>query len=287
LPGSFREATARPQFDQISNESQKELKANASLDLVARYRVFAETFNPDSSIVYYPCCAVDTSPSIAFSASRVIYVDKDAKAIQALQKDGREAHEEDARTFIPDTPVSILILLNPGILSEGPRKHVAPNGYVLCNDYHDTAHELRKSDDYEFVGIVRSDGDKYIVDREELGKCWEEVDTDEEFKNAPFSWSGVDYKQAANIVEMATGKRENVLHEYRRLLQDEQEIQRRGNAELLAGHPELANLNLDFGDIALIVTIKGRQLVLQTKFPMKKGVVDDIFIFRRKPSIVT
>lgn len=282
-PGSFRPAPEEP--PKIESEP-KPIEAEPSPDLVAKYSLFRKELNPKCDVVYHPCGAKDVSSSVAFPDSRVIYVDIDEKAIEALKRGGFEAHAASALEFNPGD-VDILIMLNPEISPDVPGPHVVEGGYVLCNDYHATASSLRQNDQYELRAMIRkSPSQELMFDTENLDDYWREVDTEEEFRNAPFDWGTVNYAMAAQVVEAVTGKRENILAEYKKIIEMAREQRRQEIAKTLAEHPELADFirDPDQEDV-LVFNYGGKQLVLSTKLPRKKGTVDDIFVFQKKKTV--
>ncbi len=196
----------------------KSVEAEPHPDLVAKYSLFRENFKPKADVVYHPCGANDVSPSVVFPDSKVIYVDVDQKSVEALQKGGFEAHAASALEFDPGK-VDILIMLNPQITPDIPASHVIENGFVLSNDYHGTATTLHRNEQYQIRAMIRVSKDgELILDAENLEDCWKEIDTEEEFKNAPFNWGAANYQMAAPIVEIVTGKKENVLAEYKKII---------------------------------------------------------------------
>lgn len=264
-PGSWHEHSKNevpPRQLEVNNE----LKAASHEDLVAKYRVFRESTGTNPKVVYHPCSAVDSSPSVAFPESRVIYAERDERAVKALQEAGLEAHYASALEFNPGN-VDMLILLNPAIEPDFPSQFVVPGGYVVSNDYHGTATSLRNNDQFELQGIIRQTRDKgLLLDRDNPDDYWKEVETEEEWENAPFTWGGaVNYSSAAEIVELVTGKRENIMEEYRRIVEMARED----------------GLAIDAN--TFIYTYQGRSLVLSFKLPSKKGTVDDLFVFQKAP----
>lgn len=253
-------------------------KPTSSEDLVARYNLFQQEFPGDYRIVYSPCCAYDVSPSTSFPNSRVVYVDLDEKAMETLSTAGYEAHCEDATTFIQDEPIDVAILLNPSVRGGDLVSHLKPGGYVLCNDYHGTATAFRDNTEFEFVGVILPTREnRYMVDREGLEECWQEVETEEEFKRARFTWGGANYLMVAPIVRATTGKEENVLAEYRKIIEMAKEQEREKRAAFLSKNPDAAGWISSDSDILMFDNDP-----ISTKLPKKKGTVDDIFIFRKK-----
>ena len=256
---------------------KREFPAKSADDLVAKYKIFAET-GAKTDVVYHPCCATDCSPSVAFPSSRVIYVDKDAMAMEAMLKAGFEAHSGSALEFNPGK-VNVLILLNPAIVPDYPSQFVEMGGHIICNDYHGTASDFKKNPDYELKGMIRKVDGKLMMDTDSLEDYWREVETEDEWKRAPFSWGACYYETAAQIVALVTGKRENVASEYKRLLETVKERNREKYAALLTAHPEMAGMVGD--DEVLMLKHGDRTFALETKLPSKKGTVDDLFVFEK------
>lgn len=261
----------------------KSIEAEPRPDLVAKYSLFREKLKPKADVVYHPCGANDVSPSVAFPDSRVVYVDIDEKSVEALKTGGFEAHTASALEFDPGE-VDVLIMLNPQIPPDVPASHVVENGFVLSNDYHQTASVLHRNDQYQIRATIRvSKGGELILDTENLEDYWKEIDTEEEFQNAPFDYGAASYQMAVSVVEAVTGKRENVLTEYKKIIATAREKHRQVIAQMLQEHPEWAEFSdvLNKEEDALMYNHEGKQFVLQTTLPRKKGTVDDIFVFQK------
>jgi len=259
-------------------------KPEASRELVKKYTMFRETFHPKENVVFYPSCDLDVSPSMAFPDSRVIYVDINTEAIKKLRAAGYEAYRASATEELSDPPIAafspqnvdILILLNPAINPEIPLETIPEKGYVLCNDYHSTASAIHDDKNFQLAGLIRREPKtkELVVDTDHPEEYWKEIDTDEEFKNAPFSFSVAHYKYAAEIVKEITGKSENVLQEYKHLLElaQQQMAERDPDGQYKEEREAMPFLTLEWG---------GKRFDLVTGLPRKKGTVDDIFIFQR------
>lgn len=90
------------------------------------------------------------------------------------------------------------------------------------------------------------------------------------------------YAMAVPVVEAVTGKKENILAEYKKIIAMAREEQRQKNAQMLAEHPEWAEFTGDPDkEDVLMFNHGGRQFVLATTLPRKKGTVDDIFVFQK------
>lgn len=231
--------------------------------LVAKYRAFDTAFGPFSGgTIYHPCCAYDSSPSKAFGDdNRVVYVDQSEPDIAALRAAGQGAHVADAKTFNPG-PVDVLIMLNPAIEASGPTSHVKPGGFVLANNYHGTASELRETPEFELVGIIhdRTEDGSAVVDTDHPEQHWQKVENDEEFRASP------EYSAIKMQVKMATGKEISDLASYQAIIQD-----------IMEKHPDA---RVDDG--YLFWNENGAIKIMPFSLPPKKGHVDDFYVFRRK-----
>lgn len=249
-------------------------------NLEKRWLLAAQAVGLDPNVVYHPCSGNYKTPSVVFPNARVIYVEKDARAVAAFRKEGYEAHETSATEFTPDVPVDLLILLNPAILSEHPASTVRSGGYVFCNDYHGTASELNRNEAFEFVGVVIPTEDGYKFDKANLEDYWQEVGTDEEFRNARLDpFGAVSYEGAQGHVAKFEPGATDVLQAYGRVL-DRARIEfserMRALSEEFGG---TYGVNTDPAREEILM-MRGR--VLKTLLPKKKGSVDDIFVFRKK-----
>ncbi len=238
-------------------------------DLVAQYLLFKNKIKPKDDLIYHPCGANDISPSVAFPNSRIIYVDIDEKTIDALKKDGFEAYSLSALEFNPGE-VDILIMLNPMIPPDIPSSYVLEGGFVLSNDYHQTASSLRQDKNYKLRAIIREvKKEEFSWETENLEDYWEEVTTEEEFKKAYANF----YEFVVELVEIVTGKKENVLAEYKRIIERAREEQRKKNPKLIS----LEDLERE----GLPFVHNGEEFLLGTELPRKKGSPDDIFVFQK------
>lgn len=241
------------------------IEARPRPNLVARYSLFRENFHPKADVMYYPCGANDISPSSVFPGSRIMYCDIDEQSMKALKKSGFETHTASALEFNPGN-VDILIMLNPVIPPDVPSSYVVQDGYALCNDYHGTASSLWRNNEFQLRAVIRTlSEEKHVLDMENLEDYFKEIDTEEEFQNAPLDWGAVHYDTAAVVVEAVTGKKEHVLAEYKKIIALAGDQQQPGNPD---------------NDV-LIFEHQGKQFILKTNFPRKKGTVDDIFVFQK------
>ena len=175
-------------------------------------------------------------------------------------------------------------MLNPQISPGVPSSYVRENGFVLTNDYHRTATILHQNEQYQLCAVITvAKSGELVFDTENLEDCWKEIDTEEEFRNAPFSWGTAHYSNAAEVVEAVTGKKENVLVEYKKIIARAKEEQRQKNTQILQERPKIADFIHDPNDEYFVIfNHKGREFVLSTRLPKKKGTVDDIFVFQKK-----
>lgn len=263
-------------------EKQVEIVAKPREDLVQQYEVFKKFLPANPRRIYHPCSANDISPTYGFPDSHVIYTDKDEKSIHAIQKLGLDASVADATEFDPGV-VDLVILLNPGISPDVPVSHLVEGGHVLCNDWHSTATDLHNNSGYEFVGGISRKADSYFIDTSNPEQYWQQVENEEEWKQARFSWGDIGYEQAADVVEQITGKRVNVMSEYLKIVDEQRERMRISNEELLAENPDMAEMlaTLEAED-EFVFTHNDRTFVVSGKLPKKKGTTEDLLIFRKK-----
>ncbi len=310
-PGSFHTSSDSLDASTKHDSESETIEAKPRPDLVAKYSLFNNTVHPKSDVVYHPCGADDISPSPVFPKSRVVYADIDENSMAAVRRAGLEGHTASALEFDPGD-VDILIMLNPAISPDFPSSRVVEGGYALVNDYHGTATELRQNSKYDLTAIIRKNADQSLVfDTQQLDDYWKEIESDEEFRNAPFNWGAVNYEQAVSVVEAFTGRRENVLVEYKKIIEKAKADRKKAIEGELAeyrAHPitkaDMAAFGDSEGEIdtseemteeqyrellgnpdeedAFIVNHDGRPFVLEANLPKKKGTVDDIFVFKKK-----
>ncbi len=108
-------------------------------ELEQAYKLFrTQVHNPKS--VLYPCCATDATPSKVFD--NVTYIDLDKEFITTLQQAKLNAYYQDIRSYHPTQPHDLLILLNPAIPPEWATQHLQTDGYIIANNWHETATTL-------------------------------------------------------------------------------------------------------------------------------------------------
>lgn len=258
-------------FRSLDWKTNNILKPTIGDDLVKKYKCFAEKFPGSYDLIYYPCCGYDVSPSVAFENSRVVYCDMNINAVNTLSQNWYEIYMDDAKTFDTNSlsclETSLVIILNPQVPSQLLINNLKIGWYVLCNDYHRTATQLRNNTSYEFVGIIRQIGKwEFIVDTDNLDDCWKEVETDEELKLATSFW--VSYENIKQIVKKITGEDTgSIIDQYKKIIENLPEDQKK-----LAKHIGIAEIRIDW---------EKKPLTIYTMLPKKKWVVDDTFIFRK------
>ncbi|MBI3231856.1 MAG: hypothetical protein HYZ51_02120 [Candidatus Doudnabacteria bacterium] len=156
-PGSFFEPEEDPYQSQDRREQPEQSRAfgpEVSDRLQDQLETFKTALNPDAEVIYYPCCQNDTTISQVFPNSRTIYADLNSAAITMLKEHKFEAVEADATTYEPDQQPNIVLLLNPAINPEKPASTVKEGGYLICNNYHNTANNLHSDENFEFIGAI-------------------------------------------------------------------------------------------------------------------------------------
>jgi hypothetical protein len=135
----------------------------------------------------------------------------------------------------------------------------------------------------EGVVITDSRGNE-VVDTEQLQEYWEEVETDEEFQRAPFSWGATNYETAKRIVKRLKGKDDNILREYKQIVEEAKENAKRERDEIIKEEPELfAGFDLADSDEVMLIRHGDDTFVIDARLPKKKGTVDNIFVYRKNP----
>lgn len=255
-------------FKEIFTVENENIKFQVELmsypNLVSVYQKIQDQFVTKLEAVYYPCGNVDISPSVAFPDSHVIYAETEESVVKKLKEEGYDAHLADANTFNPG-PVDLLIMINPTISPEGPAFFVKKGGVVVCNNYHSTADHLHSNDDFDIVGVIKmGDSVEQFVYTENLNLCWQEVNSEEEFKLAPFSFGVDNYDSVCNVVRDRFGDTSDLIKKYKDIIKEEQQ-------ELGDEDGGLYSFNIS----------RGAPIILTGRLPRKIGTVDDIFVFSK------
>lgn len=140
----------------IREARSKEYSLTSDEDLVRQLQLIQQTLKADPKTIYYPCSGADISPSDAFPHARVIYVDIDPRAIEALKKNKYEAHGVSAEEFQLEDKADLVLLVNPDVRHAIPSQQVARNGLLVCNDYQNTASEVLHDDNFMPLGYIES-----------------------------------------------------------------------------------------------------------------------------------
>lgn len=260
--------------DGIGNGSKNagEREPRVHEEIMRGYALIKEKLNINPKVIYHPCGADDVTPSRAFPNARVIYADRDSNEMHKLKHAGYEAYVADANTFDP-VAVDLVIVLNPSIEPDGPVSHLKTGGYVIANDYHQTARALKQNPAFELVGIATSgkEGRYSKYDTTALEDYWKEVETEEEFKRSP-------------LYDIYKGNIEQSLPD---LTPD-------GKAEIdavegvLKKHAVLQKLIRENKVAGTWSEFEGNYMQARGGrfvwggFPAKKGSVDDLYVFRKK-----
>jgi len=162
--GTFREVTEEEskEFERILAEARggggnfeereieywKNAKPTFSDDLIESYNLFINTIY-DPKNVLYTSCELDGSPLRAFPNAKVTFIDKNKKAIDAMK--GNEEFQDPRVTLIEGDVKQyqgkrlhdLVILLNPQIKSKVILPYLSDGGYILANDYHYNARQLK------------------------------------------------------------------------------------------------------------------------------------------------
>jgi hypothetical protein len=262
-------------FNSIGNggEGARERVPHEADDLVEGYTLIAKEVGINPKVVYHPCGEYDVSPSNSkvFPGARVVYVDANEDAMQTLREAGYEAHVEDANTYDPEASVDLVILLNPQIKPDGPVSHLAPGGYVIANNYHKTALELKDNPNFAFVGVARRSGSHFSYDASDLEDYWKPVETEEELKQLPLYdiYAGDIERLKPDIAEDAVGEfdaAQGVFAKHMVL----QNLVRDGKVS--GTWKKHSGAYMRDGDMSYILS----------GFPSKKGSVDDLYVFRKR-----
>lgn len=230
-----------------------------SQSLVRGFCLIQEALQPISKVIYYPCCGVDRTPSIAWPDSQVIYADREQHCIDQLRQNESLTHCVDVELFDPG-PIDILIMLNPTIDPDRPCDNVKPGGLVICNNYHLTATRVRSIPRFELIGLAYELSGGMIFDLNQPELHFYEVETEEELLRVSPNF----HAYVTRIVEAKTGTRVNLIPAYR-------EVARQAEREAWTPTGFYIGATVKVGD----------QLLPITPLPCKKGTADSLVVFRR------
>ena len=119
-------------------------------DTIALAALLRDSQNLKPETVYYPCSGADITPVLVFPDSRVVFADQNSDVVQLLQASGYEARLGKVGGILMES-VDLLFLLNPQVSAIHLLSTVKTGGFILCNNYHRTADELKKSSLCQFI----------------------------------------------------------------------------------------------------------------------------------------
>lgn len=268
--------------------------AKAEIDdaLVVKLRLFSEKFKPGLDTIYVPGSSGDLSVVKAFldtKGSKFVYVegDKDFAGELSAAK-GITVHNEDPESFKLTEAADLAVMVNALANPEKPSAQVKEGGLFVCDDRFMTAEVMSHNEEYEVVGIVTK-GEKdgtVIEDPEEIKQHFTDVETEEEFKNAPKEYGTANYDDVKDMViailgEDTTDVEKDILSNYKKLLTLALEQKARGEAEKLQGEDSRAFMRA-IHDSELVYRFEGHTYILNRRLPKKKGSAEDLYVFKKK-----
>lgn len=246
---------------------------NQQANELTAVRTFLESRSAVIHTILYPGCGEDTSPSDMYPAARVIYVDIDPNPVKKLRARGFEVYEADGKSFRTETPVDLLFMRNPSVRPDGPLHSLSATGYVVCNDYHQTATRLKDIGLFELLARTNNRGEIITT---ELDLYWQPVETDEELHQAAFSFARAIPPIATDVVARALGhKPKSVTAAYADLFA---RAQRATKQRLLTDGVKEGSIKFDIEMSMPSLTVNNETIGL-LPLPPKRGSVDDLFIF--------
>lgn len=265
---SEEEVSEHPPFPE--NPTVGETPSYISDRVVESLKIFRNELGTGVNVLYYPCSGSDLSLATAFfkDSALVIHSDIEDGPVKILRENGLIARKEDATIYIPPESIDAVFMLNPTISPDHPASIIRPEGFFISNNYHRTADRLRELENFEFIGAIVDDPASGLeedeiplkLDRDDLDLFWQEIDTEQDFEHAPFSWTAADYSEIQPIVRRIFGEAIGVLEGYLKL---REMVERRV-------------------DGMGILEIEGKEELINMHLPRKKGTADDLFIFRKK-----
>lgn len=151
--------------------------------LIKTYTAFRnEVYNPNS--VLYSSCGFDASPSRVFK--NVTFVDLEEGnegCIDALKAKGLRAIHVDIRKYVPSEKYDLLLLQNPVVHAKLATSYLESGGWIIANNYHQTATQLNKMNDFLLWGTIESENNSPLaVISKDLTDLFEPVKDAEEYR---------------------------------------------------------------------------------------------------------
>jgi hypothetical protein len=136
------------------SDQKKTLSPEYSERSIAAYEFFRKNiYNP--ARIFYPCCFLDASPFKGFPNSQIVLMDRDEVANKAMVESGIEGFVRgDVLKYSPKKPFDLVIILSPNLPSKDLTRHLVRGGYVISNNYHNNASQLRDDPLFEGIGTI-------------------------------------------------------------------------------------------------------------------------------------
>lgn len=144
--------------------------------VIAACAAFANRFGTPVN-VFYPGCGSDSSPSVAFPDSTVVYCDPNAQGLDEIKREFRTAITLESTVEDVQPGARYELVLN--VHSQGPFeaqiRDLRRGGHLLImNKMSDQAFDHQ---DLVLVAAMNSQGDKLVVDTDDLERYYEEDPT--------------------------------------------------------------------------------------------------------------
>jgi len=113
---------------------------------------------PEAPKVIYPGSAAHVAPADVFGKENTVMIDPEERAVRALSENGYTAvasRLEDYIALHERDLFDIAVSFNAGGIVERNYKNILkPGGFVIANNWHDTANWLNASPDFRLLGAV-------------------------------------------------------------------------------------------------------------------------------------
>ena len=148
----------------LSGTQEPSKKLSSSESDLRQFELVKQLVDAPDGLKVYLGSARDTALADAYGTDKVVHVDRDTSAIDALRAGGYMGEALDYEVYADslsgsDT-ISLLYSENSGLIPDRLLEKLVDGGLVLANDWHGSASDIQTKPGFELLGAVNEAGDK-------------------------------------------------------------------------------------------------------------------------------
>ncbi len=109
---------------------------------------------PEDYFVIHAGCGSDGNVGEVFGKEHVLGLDISLEAVESYKNNGLNAIQASSETYVSEKPIDVLVFWNPGPTTKHLVDQVRRGGYVLANNWLDSANVLHEFEELELIGGI-------------------------------------------------------------------------------------------------------------------------------------